>query len=72
MHYVVPCNPNLGAIGAPMDPLQFIEPAIALGPTRIIADPSAGYATYPGTHLAGLGDWRDAIDVLSAVNFLFP
>jgi len=69
MQYTIPHTPYLGAIGEPMNPLRFIEPAIALGPTRIIADPSAGYATYRGTHL---GSYRDALDAISAFAFLFP
>ena len=69
MHFVVPQAPYLGGIGEPMDPIRLIDQSIALGPTRVIADPSAGYATYQGTHL---GNYRDALDAISAFAFLFP
>jgi len=65
----VPQNPYLGGIGEPMNPLRFVDQAIALGPTRVIADPEAGYATMPRYGLAG---FADALAVLSAIDFLFP
>lgn len=65
----VPENPYLGKIGEPMNPLRFVDQAIALGPTRVIADPEAGYATLPRYGLAG---YADALAVFSAIDFLFP
>jgi len=53
----------------PMDSVNLIEPAIALGPTRVIGLPQAGYARFRRT---GLGDYRDALDALATFSFLFP
>lgn len=85
MQYYAPCYGELGGIGEPMNPL-FIEPAIALGPTRVMNVPDAGYARMPEYGLDGrhgdrdyfapgqwqLSGWRDAIDVFTAASFLFP
>lgn len=85
MKYQCPNYPDLGGIGEPMNPL-FIEPAIALGPTRVMNVPDAGYAQMPRYGLDGrrggsdffapgqwhLSGWRDAIDVFTAASFLFP
>lgn len=68
MQYYAPCYGELGGIGEPMNPL-FIEPAIALGPTRVMNVPDAGYVQMPRY---GLDGWRDAIDVFTAASFLFP
>ena len=68
MNYQCPNYPDLGGIGAPMNPL-FIEPAIALGPTRVMNVSDAGYAQIPRY---GLDGWRDALDVFTAASFLFP
>jgi hypothetical protein len=72
MHYVVPQNPHLGGIGEIINPVRLIDQAVALGPTRIMTDPRAGFVSFPGSPLAGVGDYREALDVLAAVNFLFP
>ncbi|NDB96699.1 MAG: hypothetical protein EBZ78_11185 [Verrucomicrobia bacterium] len=54
----------------PMQPeIRFVSDAIALGPTRVMNDPSAGYVAYERTGLDGVSD---ALDVFTAVNFLFP
>lgn len=85
MNYYAPCYSDLGGIGEPMNPL-FIEPAIALGPTRVMNVPDAGYVQMPRYGLDGrhfdrsffepgqwqLSGWRDAIDVFTAASFLFP
>ena len=85
MNYYAPCYTDLGGIGEPMNPL-FIEPAIALGPTRVMNVPDAGYVQMPRYGLDGrhfdrsffepgqwqLSGWRDAIDVFTAASFLFP
>lgn len=85
MNYYAPCYNDLGGIGEPMNPL-FIEPAIALGPTRVMNVPDAGYVQMPRYGLDGrhggsdffspgqwhLSGWRDAIDVFTAASFLFP
>lgn len=45
MDYQCPMYPELGGIGSVMNPL-FVDNAIALGPTRVMAAPDeAGYAT---------------------------
>lgn len=67
MNYQCPNYPDLGGIGAPMNP--FVEPAINYGPTRLIADPRAGQMNLPRY---GLDGWRDALDVFTAASFLFP
>ena len=81
MHYAydrpefrLPQNPYLGGIGEPMNPLRFVDQAIALGPTRVMADPYAGYATMPRYRLAGrpMAGYADALAVFSAIDFLFP
>lgn len=85
MNYRCPYYNDLGAIGAPMNPL-FVDQAIALGPTRVIDVPQAGYSTLPSYGLAGrhfdrsyfepgswqLSGWRDALEVFTAASFLFP
>lgn len=68
MNYRCPYYNDLGAIGAPMNPL-FVDQAIALGPTRVIDVPQAGYAMLPSYGLAG---WREAMEIFSAASFLFP
>lgn len=68
MNYRCPYYNDLGAIGAPMNPL-FVDQAIALGPTRVMDVPQAGYATLPSYGLAG---WREAMEVFTAASFLFP
>jgi len=57
MNYRCPYYNDLGAIGAPMNPL-FVDQAIALGPTRVIDVPSAGYAMLPSYGLDGRGAAR--------------
>jgi hypothetical protein len=68
MNYQCPSYANLGAIGAPMNPL-FVDNAIAFGPTRVMAAPHAGYAYAPTYGLAG---FREYLDVFTAPAFLFP
>lgn len=68
MNYFSPDYANLGGIGAPMNPL-FVDNAIALGPTRVIDVPEAGYAQVPRY---GLDGWREALEVFTAASFLFP
>ena len=68
MNYKCPCYNDLGAIGAPMNPL-FVDAAIALGPTRVMDVPQAGYAALPRY---GLNGWREAMEVFTAASFLFP
>jgi len=68
MRYRMPSYAELGAIGSVMNPL-LIDPAIALGPTSVIAAPDAGYVQLPHYNLAG---WREAMDVFSVASFLFP
>ena len=68
MNYYAPCYNDLGGIGEPMNPL-FVDAAVALGPTRVMNVPDAGYAQVPHYGLAG---WRDALDVFTAAAFLFP
>jgi len=67
MDYRCPQSVNLGAIGQIMNP--FVDQAIALGPTRVMAAPDAGYAQVPQTGLAGFSDF---MNVFSAASFLFP
>ena len=57
MEYSSPCYGDLGGIGAPMNPL-FIDQAIALGPTRVMDVPQAGYSTTPYYGLDGRGTSR--------------
>jgi hypothetical protein len=68
MNYFSPNYADLGGIGAPMNPL-FVDNAIALGPTRVIDVPEAGYAQVPRY---GLDGWREALEVFTAASFLFP
>ena len=68
MQYKMPYYNELGGIGAPMNPL-FVSEAVALGPTRVMDVPYAGYASMPSY---GLDGWREAMDVFSAAAFLFP
>ena len=68
MNYKSPFYPNLGDIGAPMNPL-LIDQAVALGPTRVMEAPEAGYTALPRYNLNG---WREAMEVFSASSFLFP
>lgn len=63
-----PFNPMLGETRD----VRLVSDAIALGPTRVMVDPNAGYTGFAETGLDGVGEWRDALDVFSAVNFLFP
>ena len=63
-----PFNPMLGE----SRDVRLVSEAIALGPTRVMGDFDAGFATFQQTGLDGVGEWRDALDVFSAVNFLFP
>lgn len=64
-----PFNPMLGSARD----INLVSDAIALGPTRVMnAGDSPGYAHFEQTGLDGVGEWRDALDVFSAVNFLFP
>lgn len=81
MEYVAPCVDQSESILRPFNPLNgglsrsninLVSDAIALGPTRVMGDFEAGYADYASTGLDGVGEWRDALDVFSAVNFLFP
>jgi hypothetical protein len=75
MNYYAPCYNDLGGIGESMNPMQnfppvhMVEPAIFMGPTRVMANGQAGQ--FEIAH-AGLDGWRDAVDMLTAVNFLFP
>lgn len=74
MNYYAPCYSNLGDIGESMNPLQappvhLTSQAIAEGPTIVMGIPDAGH--FEIRH-AGLDGWRDAVDMLTAVNFLFP
>lgn len=75
MNYYAPCYNDLGGIGESMNPLgnyppvRMIEPAIALGPTRVMANGDAGH--FEIAH-AGLDGWRDAVDAIAAIDFLFP
>jgi len=85
MNYYAPCYNDLGGIGEPMNPL-FVDAAVALGPTRVMNVPTAGYAQAPHYGLDGrqfdrnffepgswvLSGWRDALDVFTAAAFLFP
>lgn len=85
MQYQCPYYNDLGGIGAPMNPL-FVDNAIALGPTRVIDVPEAGYAQVPRYGLDGrhggsdffapgqweLSGWREALEVFTAASFLFP
>jgi len=86
MDYQCPSYANLGAIGAPMNPM-FVDNAIAFGPTRVMAAPQeAGYATTVQYGLNGRhgdrdffapGQWalsgfREYMDVFTAAAFLFP
>ena len=57
MEYSSPCYGDLGGIGAPMNPL-FVDQAIALGPTRVMDVPEAGYSTTPYYGLDGRGTSR--------------
>ena len=75
MNYYAPCYNDLGGIGESMNPMQTFPPvhltsqAIAEGPTIVMGIPEAGH--FEVAH-AGLDGWRDAVDMLTAVNFLFP
>ena len=74
MEYVAPSVNQYDAIMQPHNPMlgrdaRFVSDAIALGPTRVMGDFDAGYVEFQQT---GLDGWRDAVDVFSAVNFLFP
>ena len=57
MEFQAPCYGDLGGIGAPMNPL-FVDQAIALGPTRVMDVPQAGYSTTPYYGLDGRGTSR--------------
>jgi hypothetical protein len=74
MEYVAPNVNQYDAIMQPHNPMlgsnvRLVSEAIALGPTRVMGEPDAGFAEFQQT---GLDGWRDAMDVFSAVNFLFP
>lgn len=59
MEYTCPGYADLGAVGDSMNPL-FVDQAVALGPTRVMAAPDAGYAYVPQTALSGrhyAGNW---------------
>jgi len=85
MDYKCPMYPDLGGVADVMNPL-FIDNAVALGPTRVMAAPQAGYAFVPqygldGRHYAAnffepgyfeLSGVREAMDVFTAAAFLFP
>lgn len=86
MDYQCPMYPELGGIGSVMNPM-FVDNAIALGPTRVMAAPDeAGYATTIQYGLDGRhgdrdffapGQWalsgfREYLDVFTAAAFLFP
>lgn len=58
MNYYAPCYNDLGGIGEPMNPL-FIDSAIALGPTRVMNVPDAGYVQMPQYGLDGRQFDRD-------------
>ena len=58
MNYSMPDYADLGGIGAPMNPL-FVSEAVALGPTRVIDVPYAGYASMPNYSLDGRNFDRD-------------
>jgi len=51
MNYKCPYMNDLGGIGQPMNP--FVDAALRFGPTRVAADPDAGYALTPQSGLAG-------------------
>lgn len=68
MDYKCPMYPDLGGVADVMNPL-FIDNAVALGPTRVMAAPQAGYAFVPKYGLDGV---REALDVFTAAAFLFP
>lgn len=73
MNYYAPCYSNLGDIGESMNPLyppvHLTSQAIAEGPTIVMGIPDAGH--FEVAH-AGLDGWRDAVDVIAAIDFLFP
>jgi len=52
MDYKCPMVNDLGGVGDVMNPL-FIDNAVALGPTRVMASPQAGYAFVPQYGLDG-------------------
>lgn len=52
MEYTCPGYAELGSIGETMNPL-FVDNAVALGPTRVMAAPDAGYAFTLQTGLDG-------------------
>ena len=51
MDYKCPYMNDLGGIGQPMNP--FVDAALRFGPTRVMADPNAGYAQVIQTGLDG-------------------
>lgn len=65
MDYKAPYYNELGAIGAVMNPLtsqpqvKLVSDAIAYGPTRVMADPSAGFVEVAHTGLDGRHFDRD-------------
>lgn len=73
MNYYAPCYNDLGRIGESMNPLyppvHLTSQAIAEGPTIVMGIPDAGH--FEIRH-AGLDGWRDAVDVIAAIDFLFP
>lgn len=73
MNYYAPCYNDLGGIGESMNPLyppvHLTSQAIAEGPTIVMGIPDAGH--FEIRH-AGLDGWRDAVDVIAAIDFLFP
>jgi hypothetical protein len=73
MNYYAPCYNDLGGIGESMNPLDppvhLTSQAIAEGPTIVMGIPDAGH--FEVRH-AGLDGWRDAVDVIAAIDFLFP
>jgi len=72
MDYIYsPSVGNLSGVMAPMNPASavFVSEALRYGPTQVIADPSAGIMVDPRYGLSG---WRDAMDVFTAIDFLFP
>ena len=73
MNYYAPCYNDLGGIGESMNPLDppvhLTSQAIAEGPTIVMGIPDAGH--FEIRH-AGLDGWRDAVDMIAAIDFLFP
>lgn len=73
MNYYAPCYNDLGGIGESMNPLyppvHLTSQAVAEGPTIVMGIPDAGH--FEIRH-AGLDGWRDAVDVIAAIDFLFP